>query len=151
MTTDQANKILNSRKASKEQLRSALAAALGVDYKPFEEKSETLFTQFRDIFLETYRLDTDVEYSFTAADGRSLAQLVFKVKGLLADPSNETIVATWRQMLLKLPEWYKKNGYSLPVINSKFNEIVASIKQKSDGKQGITDDYKARVLGDLTT
>lgn len=151
MTIDQATKILNSRKASKEQLRSALAAALGVDYKPFEEKTETLFAQFRDIFLENYRLDTDVEYSFTAVDGRSLAQLVFKVKALLSNPANETIVATWRQLLLKLPEWYKKNGYSLPVINSKFNEIVASIKQNKDGKQGITDDYKARILGDLTT
>lgn len=150
MTIDQATKILNSRKASKEQLRSALAAALGVDYKPFEEKSETLFTQFRDIFLDSYRLDTDVDYSFTPSDGRSLAQLVFKVKNLSINPTNETIVATWRQMLAKLPEWYKKNAYSLPVINSKFNEIVASIKKNNDGKQGITDSYKARVLNDLT-
>lgn len=151
MTRDQQLKTLNSPKASKEQLREALAASLGVVYeRPSKEKAVTVFTQCRDVFLEAYKEHTKIDYSFAAMDGRALSQLIEKVKGIVQFPTDEAVVATFRLLILKLPDWFKANAFSLVIINNKFNEIVASIR-KNGGKQGITDDYKARVLNDLTS
>lgn len=151
MTHDQQLQTLNSPKASKEQLRQALAAALGVAYEvKGKEKSISMFNQCKGIFLDAYQEQTKIEYSFAAKDGVALSSLIEKVKGITTYPTDETITATFRLLLVKLPDWYKQNAFSLTVINNKFNEIVASIKN-NDGKTGITNDYKARVLSDLTT
>lgn len=146
MNRDQQLKTLKSPKASKEQLREALAASLGVEYEAqTKEKAVTLFTQCRDAFLEEYKRQTNIDYSFQAIDGRALAQLIEKVRGIIQFPTDEAIVATFRLLILKLPDWYKQNAFALKTINNKFNEIVASISKNGNGKQQVTSDFKDRV------
>ncbi|MDH6310572.1 hypothetical protein M2451_003338 [Dysgonomonas sp. PFB1-18] len=140
MNRDQQLKTLNSPKASKEQLREALACALGVTYeRQSKEKEKTLFALCRDTFLEAYKEHAGIDYSFVAKDGVALSSLITKLKGIIQFPTDTAIIATFRLLLLKLPEWYKQNAFSLTRINGSFNEIVASIKQNGD-KTGITDD-----------
>lgn len=149
MTRDQQLKTLNSPRASKEQLREALAHALGVMYeRPTKEKAVTLFAQCRDVFLEAYKEHAGIDYSFVAKDGVALSSLIKKLKGIIQFPTDTAVVATFRLLLIKLPDWYKQNAFSLTRINGNFNEIVASIKQNGE-KAGITDDYKNRILNNI--
>jgi hypothetical protein len=47
--------ILNNPKASKEQLRSAFAFSLGVEYVPVsKEKKESIFNECKAIFFKFY-------------------------------------------------------------------------------------------------
>lgn len=151
MTRDQQLKTLNSPKASKEQLREALAASLGVAYeRKSKEKEKTLFAQCRDTFLEAYKNHTGLDYSFATKDGVALSGIIKKI-GFFSDTSKDDTLITFKALINNLPDWYKQNAFSLTVINNKFNEIVASIRKNGGQKQGITDDYKARVLNDLTS
>ncbi|NDV45487.1 hypothetical protein D0T49_00270 [Paludibacter sp. 221] len=148
MTREQQLKTLQSTKASKEQLREALAAALGVRYeRANREKVVTIFTECRDVFLKTYKANTGLDYSFGAKDGRALACIIEKI-GNAHDGNDTESLVTFKALIGNLPEWYKQNAFSLTVINNKFNEIVASIRKNGE-KTGITNDYKARVLKDL--
>lgn len=152
MTRDQQLKTLKSPKASKEQLREALAASLGVALeRQSKEKETTLFAQCRDTFMEAYKKHTGIDYSFGAKDGIAVSQLIDKIQCLIEYKSPADALATFEAFINNLPDWYKQNAFSLTVINNKFNEIVASIRKNGGKKTGITDDYKARVLNDLTT
>lgn len=152
MNRDQQLKILKSPKASKEQLREALAASLGVAYeRQSKEKENTLFAQCRDTFLEAYKKHTGFDYSFEAKDGKALASIINKISKIENVQDDLEKLDSFNVLIYYLPDWYKQNAFSLTVINNKFNEIVASIRKNGGNKTGITDDYKARVLNDLTT
>lgn len=142
---DTAIKILRNPKASKEQLRAALAAALGVDYEPAQkEKQPSEFNEARVLFFETYSKQTGLEYMFGAVDGRALASLIGKVKNLNPDGN---VLETLAALFQNLPDWYKCNAFSLPQIDKNFNAITAKI---NNGKtKGVTDDYKQGIIRDL--
>lgn len=152
MNRDQQLKTLNNPNASKEQLREALAASLDVTYERISKgKETTLFTKYRDTFLEAYKKHTGFDYSFEAKDGKALASIINKI-GKIENVQNDLEkLDSFNVLIYYLPDWYKQNAFSLTVINNKFNEIVASIKKNGRKQTGITDNYKARVLNDLTT
>jgi hypothetical protein len=146
MTKEQQIKILNNQKASKAQLREALAASLGVEYEqPNKEKEKTLFVQCRDTFLEAYKKHTGIDYSFEAKDGRSLASIIGKLKDRQPSKSDELLHGSFIFLIIKLPDWYKQNAFSLTVINNKFNEIVASITQNGNGQQQTGDSLESKL------
>ncbi|WP_165026768.1 hypothetical protein [Dysgonomonas sp. ZJ279] len=153
MTHDQQLKTLKSKKARKEQLREALAASLGVPYEMYEKKSNgenaSLFTECRNYFLEAYKDHTGVDYVFGAKDGFALTMIIDKVQCLIEYKSPSVAFETFKAFISKLPDWYKQNAFSLTIINNKFNEIIASIR--NNGKTGVNDDYKARLTRDLAT
>ena len=139
-------KILNGPKTSKERLRMALASSLGVEYKPAKkEKPVSLFTQCCRVFMDIYKQDTGVDYAFSGKDGKALKELINKIETVQG--VNEDVLVTFESMLRQLPDWYKKNAYSLPVVNGKFNEIIANIRNGK--KQSISEDYKERIHRDL--
>lgn len=145
-------KILNNPKASKEQLRSALAFSLGIEYVPAsKEKKESIFNECKAIFFAFYTKETGLIYTFTGRDAKALKELVGKVKAIFNYPAtDDQIPDAFGLLLEKLPDWYKKNAFSLPVINSKFNEIVSSIsKNNGKGQSNISDSYKQKLLNDL--
>jgi len=148
MDKDAQFKTLKNPKASKEQLRAALSAALGVPYIVKDKGAETLFTQCRKVFMAAYERHTGVSYVFGAKDAKALKELIAKVGSLANAPTDDTTIEMLGYLIDRLPEWYKQNAFSLPIVNNKFNEIVASIK-KNGGQSGITNDYKARVISDL--
>lgn len=148
MNYEEMCKILNNPKATKEKLREALSFALGVEYVPFsKEKEETLFSKCKKLFCDFYGEETGLNYIFTGQDGKTLSELINKVKGIAQGYKEEEILATLEFILRNMPAWYKKNAFSIPVINKKFNEIVANIKQY--GKGQISSDYKQKLLNDL--
>lgn len=151
MTHEQQIKVLNNPKATKEQLRIALAASLGVQYVPeSKEKKESQFNECKALFFSFYKKETGLIYSFTGQDAKSLKELIGKIRMLYNYPANEyPVVETFGMLLEKLPDWYKKNAFSLPVINKKFNEIVASIKQNVGKGQTISDSYRQKIINDL--
>lgn len=145
-------RILNNLKASKEELRSALAFSLGVEYVPAsKEKKESVFNDCKAIFFTFYTQETGLIYTFTGRDAKALKELVDKVKTIFNYPAtDEQIPVAFGLLLEKLPDWYKKNAFSLPVINSKFNEIVSSIsKNNGKGQSNISDSYKQKLINDL--
>lgn len=146
-------RILNNPKASKEQLRSALAFSLGVEYVPVsKEKKESIFNECKAIFFKFYTDETGIIYTFTGQDAKALKELVDKVKTIFNYPAtDDQIPVAFGLLLEKLPDWYKKNAFSLSVINKKFNEIVSSIQQKNNGKgqSNISSSYKQKLLNDL--
>lgn len=144
--------ILNRPKSSKEQLRSALASALGVEYKPVaKECGASVFNDCRSLFMRFYNTETGLVYSFSGQDGKALKELISKVQSIINFPAtDEIVVNTFGLLLEKLPEWYRRNAFSLTVINKKFNEIVASIKKSNERGQGnISDGYKQKLIDDL--
>lgn len=145
-------RILNNLKASKEELRSALAFSLGVEYVPAsKEKKESVFNDCKAIFFTFYTQETGLIYTFTGRDAKALKELVDKAKTIFNYPAtDEQIPVAFGLLLEKLPDWYKKNAFSLPVINSKFNEIVSSIsKNNGKGQSNISDSYKQKLINDL--
>lgn len=144
--------ILNSPKSSKEQLRSALASALGVEYKPAtKERSDSVFNECKRLFFCYYTAETGLVYSFTGQDGKALKELISKVQSIINFPAtDEVVVNTFGLLLEKLPEWYRRNAFSLTVINKRFNEIAASIKQSNEkGQSNISSAYKQKLIDDL--
>lgn len=146
MTRDHQLKALRNKKASKEQLREALAASLGVEYEPeTKEKAQTLFTQFRNAFSKAYKEHTKIDYSFGVRDGVAIKQLIEKIQCLIEYKSPADALATFEALLLNLPDWYKQNAFSLSVINSKFNEIVASIRKNGRQQQSGGNDLESKL------
>lgn len=153
MNQQKAINLLYNAKASKASLRQALAFALGVQYAPEpKEKQETVFNLCKNKFFEFYEKETGLNYAFAGQEGKALKEIITKIEAMTSDAiTTERTVFTFEALLQKLPDWYKKNAFSLPIINKKFNEIVSSIKINGNGKQqsGISQDYKQKLIRDL--
>lgn len=146
------SRVLNSPKASREQLRTALASALGVEYAPpTKEKQASVFNECKAEFCSYYSGVTGLTYTFTGQDAKSLKELIDKMQTLFNYASDDHDVSAMLKLLLvKMPAWYKQNAFSLPVINKKFNEIVSSIKANNGkGQTNISSDYKQKLINDL--
>lgn len=152
MDYNEMQRVLNNPKSSKERLREALSFALGVEYVPAKkEASSSVFNECKALWFRHYNQEAGLVYSFTGVDGKALKELIGKVESITTYPVNhEAVVNTFGVLLEKLPDWYRKNAFSLPVINKKFNDIVASIKQNNDKGQGnISAGYKQKLIDDL--
>lgn len=139
--------VLHKKNATKTQLRIALAEVLGVELTQIEleQKPQTDFKKCLDFFLEDYKKTTGIDYSFSTKDGVALKSIIVKIEEIttINDP-----VTTFFYLIKHLPDWYKKNAFSLTVINSKFNEIISSIKVQSSKTQKAYDTVsKATELG----
>lgn len=154
MTKDEAIKICLSAKSTKADLRNTLAYALGVRLPNNQTKknTESTFNEMRTLFLSCYKEKHQTDYYWGVKDAVALKQLTLKLKSKL--PENHTgkeLLNAWRIFLEKLPSWYIEQAMSMGVINSKFNEIVAMIKQKQYGhtNSSISNNYKERIVKDL--
>ena len=148
---DKLNKILNKKTASKAELRSALAESLGVELPSFFEKeTETLFKKCKSYFMEKYYLDTNLDYYWVAKDSLSLSMIIKKLYGVSKNKCEYSIFNSFKYLILHLPKWYIENGFSPCVINSKFNEIIKIIKNNGKQKSTVSEDYKARIIRDLS-
>ena len=142
MDKEKAIKILRSARSSKEQLREALAWTLGEAPQPSRNKFETgskgganepsVFNECKSVFSAEYRKTAGVPYVFGAKDGVALASIIKKLEAM----GESNIPGAFTVIVQNLPEWYRKNAFSIPVINSKFNEIIASISKKTGSTNG---------------
>lgn len=93
---------------------------------PPPKTESVVYTKSVEFWLKEFRTG----WTFSALHGKSLKSLIGKIKKVIADqkklPTDELILNTFKHLCRSLPEWYQDKD--LPVINSKFNEIVTQIK-----------------------
>lgn len=149
--SDELLRILKNPHASKQQLREALAIALGVELAGRNTNQRSVFSVCKGKFEFCYSDFSGFPYSFGTKDGVALAGIIKKIEGLGVE-SDEQVIKTFEALIVKLPDWYKNNAFSLTVINKKFNEITTSIKRNSGNPaSGISADYRAQIARDLLT
>jgi hypothetical protein len=89
-----------------------------------------VYTKCVELWLKTYRPG----WTFGGAQGKALKSILIKIKGVFKNAgwegNEDQIVNTFKELIEKLPEWYKTKD--LMVIDSKFNEIITEIQ---NGKQ----------------
>lgn len=146
MNREKALSIYNRKSSSKEALREALAFCLGVAYVK-KEKVTSIFEACKQFFSEKYKERTGIEYYWKAKDAVALNAILKQLEAI--NIHNSDMFLLFQHLIHKLPEWYQKNAYSLPVINSKFNDIVRIIKQQNNGKTNISNEYKQQIIRDL--
>ena len=140
MDQQTAIKILNSARSSKEQLREALAWTLGAPQPPkWGAKEPGVFNECKSVFSAEYRKTAGVPYVFGVKDGVALASIIKKLEAM----GEANIPGAFAVIVQNLPEWYRKNAFSIPVINSKLNEIIASISKKTGSTNGNNDAREA--------
>lgn len=146
MTRDQQLRILKSTKASKEQLREALAASLGVPYEAkVKEQQESIFTKCRRVFVDHYKQKTGLVYSFGAKEGKALKEILSKLTSQTANATDDELALTFEALIQNLPDWWQQNAFSLPRINGNFNEIVANVRNNGRQQQSGGNDLKSKL------
>lgn len=110
------------------------------------EKKYSITHRCRLIFEEEYLKKTGIEYYYSTKDAAAIKQLVGKIKKFMPDneKNNEDMLeynftAFIRAILNsgKVEKWVLDN-FSLPVINSKFNEIYSQLKNGTSRQYGTT-------------
>ena len=69
-------------------------------------------------------------WTYTGMHGKSL-KLILKKLESIATGDKKDVFAMFVYLCKNLPDWYKDKD--LPILNSKFNEIVTEIKNKKNG------------------
>lgn len=107
------------------------------------EKKYTITHRCRLVFEQQYLQKKGEEYYYTPKDAQAIKQLLNKIKSKMPDEekdneeSLETNFTAFIQAILnsgKVEKWVLDN-LSLPVINSKFNEIYAQLKNGTSRQQ----------------
>ncbi|MCT4613610.1 MAG: hypothetical protein N4A49_01895 [Marinifilaceae bacterium] len=151
MTQDEAIATYKKKSSTKKELRKALAFMLNIEYCEIQKdtKSESIFSQCKKIFTDSYLEHVEIDYYWQAKDSFALTQIISKLNRLVELKGGDTKTA-FEYMINKLPKWYKDNAFSVTIINSKFNEIISEIKQSHESsKAPISSDYKQKIIGDL--
>ena len=151
MTRDEAVKIFKKNSSTKQQLRNALAATLGIaaeEAEWMEQTERSLFGLCRDAFMKAYATKTGLVYYFTGKDAKALTEIIKKIELM---PTNTDTEASFKVIIERLPLWYINNAFNLTAISSRFNDIVLQIKNSTNGRatNSISNDYKERVVRDL--
>jgi len=107
---------------------------------PETEKAVPVFTKIRNDFEKFFEENKKEKYYFTASDAKHTKQIVGKLSFRLANKkppvecTDENILKSFNSLLAMLPKWHMEN-LSLTNINSKFNEIIASLTKVSNPKK----------------
>jgi hypothetical protein len=86
------------------------------------------YTLCIDFWLKEFHIG----WTFTGQSGKALKSIITKIKKVLIKQDGATVPETFKLICYRLPEWYKEKD--LPVIDSKFNEIITEIKNSKNGK-----------------
>jgi len=114
--------------------------------KEIDKKENGDFTEMKNTFLTYYKKKKELDYYFTGKDAGSLKQLTNKLKATLKSVGKEAnLTDTFAGFLNAInDEWIIEN-LSIPLINSKYNEILAKIRQGGSTKGYTGNDKFERV------
>lgn len=105
------------------------------------------FTLLKTEFLEAFKQKKGLDYYFTAKDAGALKQLEKKIeysfRAAHMEVSEEGMRSTIRIMVTQHGQKWIDDNLSIPILNSKYNEIVAGIKQKKG--RGSTEGLKREI------
>lgn len=103
--------------------------------KNSKEEETIVFNELKTVWLDFYKNKTDLPAYFSGKDAGSISQITRKIQtSILAsgkELTDKTIVDSFRYILNHLPPWYLQHGLSIAIINSKYDELIAGIKQRS--------------------
>jgi len=107
-----------------------------------ENNDKKSFLEMKNTFLSYYKKKKDLDYYFTGKDAGCLKQLTNKLKSTLKSVGKEAnLTDTFTGFLNAInDEWIIEN-LSIPIINSKYNEILSKIR-KGRGTKGYRGDDK---------
>lgn len=102
-----------------------------------KEGKKEIFNALKKSFLKFYKIKKKKDYYFTGKDGAAIKQLIskleFSIKSENLEISNENIQATFQKLLKENNDKWINDNLSLPIINSKYNEIISKITNSSGG------------------
>ena len=111
-------------------------------------ESKELFNELKKTFLEFYKLKTENEYYFTAKDANNLKQLGRKLFHSIRNkgdtPSIQDAVSALSYIMQHHNDKWIDANFSIPILNSKYNEIISGIKQRH--VKGTSDQQLAEIL-----
>jgi len=116
--------------------------------KEIKLKESNGFLEMKNTFLTYYKKKKDLDYYFTGKDAGCLKQLTNKLKSTLKSVGKEAnLTDTFTGFLNAInDEWIIEN-LSIPIINSKYNEILAKIRQGGSTKGYTGADKFEKVKG----
>ena len=125
------------------------------------KKPPTLFTLLKESFLQKVQ-DNGSVYSFGPKDGVNLSQIQKKINDLYLArgkglDSDEDKAAGFKWILEHITDKWILDNFSIPIINSKWNEIINQVSRKNGnsndkGKNNVSDhnaDQRNRVMAGL--
>ncbi len=96
--------------------------------KEREKEKNPLHIKLRNQFLEFYENSRHIPYLWSGVDGKSLNEIIKKIKFIGKIEDEDQINNIWIAILEKNPDKWINEHLSIAIINSKFNEIVSQIK-----------------------
>ena len=104
----------------------------------------TLHAPMRAEFESHYLETKGLEYYWTAKDGNALKQIITKLKK--SGGGDQQILEGWYIILKHNPDKWINDRLSVSLINSKYNEIIAQIKNSPKSKiQQFKDAYRESI------
>lgn len=97
------------------------------DNKDVAKSPLSIYELCVDFWLKEFKPD----WTFGGQQGKALKSIIKKTQKIVGDETK--IVKAFKKMCSNLPEWYRNKD--LPVIDSKFNEIIADIRSKKPERQ----------------
>lgn len=108
--------------------------------KQATKKSSRWFVPLRDKFLSIVE-KKGMDYYFTAKDGAALKAIeskiifLYKSKNEDREPTEKQVVDAWEHLLTTTKMKFVLENFTVPIINSKWNEIINDLKELKNGKQ----------------
>lgn len=115
------------------------------------EKPSLFFMPLKESFLKVVS-DKGLEYYFTSKDGANLKKIetkilfLFQKKSGNGSPTSKQVTDAWEYLLQTTKNKYVIENFTIPIINSKWNELVNEAKQ---AKNGTRDEKLKRVFDQL--
>jgi hypothetical protein len=101
----------------------------------------------REFFLQYYATVKGENYYWLAKDATALNSLLAKIKSKIIEKNGfseeREIYTSYKLILENISDKWILDNYSIPNINSKFNEIIIQIKNKANGATTPTGRYDA--------
>lgn len=102
------------------------------------DSEKELFNQALKCFYDYYQNHYGTKYNFTAKDGSHLKQLLKKIESKCREgdklTDNENILTAFQYFIGNITDKWILSNFTLPIINSKFNEIIINLKNGNDPK-----------------
>ena len=109
-----------------------------VKNNPVVAKAPTVHVLCKNIFIKKYNSLYDEEYCWTVKDGANLKSIITKIKNKRRDNSmtvdDESVLAAFSTFIDFIKDKWLLDHFTIPNINSKYNEIMSQGKKKNRKK-----------------
>ena len=106
-------------------------------------KEKTLNAKAKDVFEEYYKTTFGNLYYWTAKDAGNMPKLLQKIKFQIGDvATDEDILQSLKHLLSSITDNWILEHLSVPLLNSKYNEILPKTKKHTDFSMSVNSGWK---------